>query len=145
MGRRMSKDLTIYGGETEPREVIDYPATLPYEVAMRVAPIKDICAAYNITKPEWDVIVKLPQFLADLKHAQRALKEEGASFRIKARMQAEELLKTSWKMIHAPTDEVPATVRADLIKFTARVAGLDGKDAGSSLGGGVAFQVNINL
>ena len=53
------------------------------------------------------------------------LKEDGASFKLKARAQSEELLKTSWALIHKPLDQVSASVKAQLIMFTVRCAGLD--------------------
>ncbi len=54
-----------------------------------------------------------------------ALQKDGAVFKLKARAQAEALLTTSWALIHRPLDEVPASVKADLIKFTIKAAGLD--------------------
>jgi hypothetical protein len=104
---------------------LSYPPTFPLELAMRTAPVADICAAYGVDQAAWQGLKADPRFVADLKAAQELLREEGMSFRVKARMQAEELLKTSWRLIHAPTDEVPASVKADLIKFTVRAAGLD--------------------
>jgi hypothetical protein len=66
------------------------------------------------------------------------------SFRIKAMLQADELLKTSWGMIH--NGALPATVRADLIKFTIRVAGLDAsKDGGGPGGDKPTFSITVNL
>lgn len=103
--------------------LLGYPPTLPIEVAMRTAPIRQICEAYGIDRDEWDALRVHPMFIADVKAAMDTLKEEGMSFTFKARMQAEELLKTSWQMIQ--NTATPPTVRADLIKFTIRAAGLD--------------------
>jgi hypothetical protein len=72
------------------------------------------------------------------------VKKEGMSFRLKARLQAEELLKTSWRLIHAPTDEVPPSVKADLVKATMRWAGYDNKEtAAGAVNNGFNIQINL--
>ena len=119
----MTTSLIPMVPEAHDPALLGYPPTLPIEIAMRTAPIKDICAAYNIDREEWEQLRVHPLFVADVKVAMETLKEEGMSFTVKARLQAEELLKTSWKMIQDST--TPPTVRADLIKFTIRAAGLD--------------------
>jgi hypothetical protein len=64
------------------------------------------------------------------------------SFKIKARIQAEELLKKSWSIIHS--EHTPVAVKADLIKATVRWADYEPKNGGPG-GLGNAFQININL
>lgn len=125
---------------------LGYPPTLPIEVALKTASIKEICEAYGLSKTEWDQLRADPVFIAEVAAAVEALKKEGMSFKMKARLQSEELLKTSWKMIHAPSDEVPASVKADLLKFTVRAAGLDGsKDQAAANTLQNALSININL
>lgn len=123
---------------------LGYPPTLPLEVALKTAPLSQIQAEYGFSDEEWAALKHDPSFLADLAAAVDMLRKEGMSFKTKARLQAEELLKTSWRLIHAPADEVPSSVKADLIKATARWAGYDNKEtaAGSSA---TALQININL
>jgi cytochrome P450 len=123
--------------------LLGYPPTLPIEIAMRTAPIKQICEAYGIDKDEWERLREHPIFVADVKAAAETLKEEGMSFTFKARMQAEELLKTSWQMIQNVT--TPPTVRADLIKFTIRAAGLDKSAQKEQAQQGFAPQLNIQI
>lgn len=122
-----------------------YPPTLPVEIALKTASIKDLCAEYNLSREEWEALKERPDFRADVKAWVDRLKEEGMSFKAKAQLQAEQLLITSWKMIHGGA-EVPPAVKADLIKFTIRAAGLDGsaqKEGGGAHG--TALQININL
>lgn len=69
------------------------------------------------------------------------IRENGLSFRLKARVQAEMLLETSWNLIH-DRDASPA-VRADLIKWTAKVAGLDSSKDGGGDGKGVSITINM--
>lgn len=134
---------------TDPSD-IGFPPTLPYELMMRVLPVKEIIDAYGLTQQEWDQLRVHPQFIEACRAAHKELQEEGASFRIKAKLQSEDLLKTSWNLIHDQTGDVAATVKADLIKFTWRVAGLDASvtQKAQAQAGAVAanaLQININL
>jgi hypothetical protein len=62
---------------------------------------------------------------------------------MKARAQAEELLVTSWTLIHSP--DVSAAVKADLIKQTVKWGGLEPKnEAEATAGGGVKITINLN-
>lgn len=124
---------------------LGYPPTLPIEIALKTAPMGQIQAEYGYTNEEWAALKHDPAFLADLTVAVEMVRKEGMSFKLKARLQAEELLKTSWRLIHAPADEVPSSVKADLIKSTARWAGYDNKEAGGTGNTGTALQININL
>lgn len=123
---------------------LGYPATLPIEVALRTAPIQRICEAYGLSKADWDVLRQHPQFIKDVATAHEELKKDGMSFRMKARLQSEELLKTSWRLIHASNDDVPPSVKADLIKFTIRAAGLEA-DKNTGQANTNNLQININL
>jgi hypothetical protein len=125
--------------------LLGYPATLPIEVALQTAPIKTICEAYGLSREQWNQLRVHPQFVADVRASHEELKKEGMSFRMKARLQAEELLKKSWTMIHEPFDRVPANVKADLIKFTVRAAGLEVDAKTGGAGSGNNLQININL
>lgn len=124
---------------------LGYPATLPIEVALKTAPIADICAAYGLSRDDWNDLRVNPLFVADLAKAVESLKRDGMRFRVKAQMQSEELLKTSWRLIHAPGDEVPPAVKADLIKFTIRSAGLDGSKDQGAAAQATPLQIQINL
>ena len=122
---------------------LGYPPTFPIEVALRTAPITEICEAYGISPEEWGLIRHEELFLADLARALECVKKEGMSFKLKARLQAEELLKTSWRTIHDP--ETPPTVKSALIQATIRWAGYDTPAAVQAGGGGAGFSININF
>jgi hypothetical protein len=129
---------------------LGFPPQLPIEIALREEPVKDICEAYGIDRAKWSEIRTNPMFVNALSAAAEMLQREGMTFRTKARLQAEELLKTSWLLIHSSNDQVPPAVKADLIKHTIKFAGLDAsidqKNAGGGGGGfGNALQININL
>jgi hypothetical protein len=128
----------------DPELDLGYPATLPLELALRIATPKKICEAYGISKTEFEVLARNPTFIDDLRRARELVRREGMSFKLKAMIQSDELLKTSWAMIH--NTALPATVRADLIKFTVRVAGLDAsKDQGAGGEDKPTFSITVNL
>lgn len=135
--------ISDYKPGRDPAE-LGWPPTLPIEIALKTAPMNDIRDAYGYSGDEWLALKDNSDFLADLAAAVQMVREEGMSFKLKARLQAEELLKTSWRLIHAPIDEVPSSVKADLIKATARWAGYDNKEA-SAGGGSVGLAIQINL
>lgn len=125
---------------------LGYPPTFPFEIALRTSSTRAICEAYNIDEPEWELIRHDPTFLGDLERAVKLVAEEGMSFKIKAKLQAEELLKTSWRMIHDAS--TPPQTRADLLKATMRWAEYDqppGKEGGSSGGGRASFAINFQF
>jgi hypothetical protein len=69
------------------------------------------------------------------------LQKEGMAFRVKARMQSEALLPTSWKLIHS--QYTPAAIKARMIEATWRVAGFEPKE--SDRAPVVPLQINIQL
>ena len=82
-------------------------------------------------------------FLQKLAAYREEVRTKGVTFRVKARAQAEELLKTSWILIHDPV--VSPAVKADLIKSTVKWAGLDTAPAneGQNAAGGVTITINL--
>jgi len=129
---------------------IGWPPTLPIEIALREQTPKEICAAYGIDRAEWQRLCADPVFGAAVQKAADMLQKEGMSFRVKAQLQSEELLRTSWGLIHSPNDQVAPSVKADLIKFTVLAAGLDAsieQKANGALGAGAGpgLQINIHL
>lgn len=131
-----------YSPGRDPAE-IGWPPTLPIEIALKTASMNDIRDAYGYSHEQWMALRDNPDFLADLAAAVEMVAQEGMSFKIKARLQAEELLKTSWRLIHAPIDEVPSSVKADLIKATARWAGYDTKENVAASGNNLNIQINL--
>ena len=124
---------------------LGFPPTLPVEIALHTAPLDRIKAAYNFTDDEWDALPHNPLFIKALTDAVEALKKDGVSFKMKAGLQADALLKKSWDMIHAHHDIVPSNVKADLIKFTIRCAGLEPDKGGGVNGGGNNLSIVIDL
>jgi hypothetical protein len=82
-------------------------------------------------------------FLKRVEIYREEIREKGLTFRLKARAQAEELLTTSYMLIHDPS--VSPAVKADLIKSTVKWAGLEpkGTEDNSAAGGGVKIMINL--
>lgn len=119
----------------------DWSMRMAVDVAIG-ASVESIMETYNLQHHDYTRIVNDAHFLAKVAGIRKSLEKEGASFRLKAQLQAEELLATSWQMIHDP--DVPSTVRAALIKDTVRWASWDNpQQVGGGPGGG--FSININL
>ena len=123
---------------------LGFSPLLPVELALKTAPIETIYRAYGLSDEEFELLMASPAFIAAYKEAQSLVKEEGMAFKLKAKMQAEEMLKVSWSMVH--DKETPPSVRADLLKWTSRVAGFEPKNV--EQGSGLAQQslnIQINL
>lgn len=120
---------------------LGFPPMLPIELALKIASPADICGHYGITREQFTAIIAHPVFVKAYQEAVESLKVDGMSFKVKARMQAEGFLATSFAMVTNPATS--DAVRADLIKNTVRWAGYDAKAA--EVGGGNAFNIQINL
>lgn len=120
---------------------IGFPPTLPLELALGEVPRNEILTEYGLDADSWDVLRANPVFQRALRDAVDTLAKDGMAFRVKARMQSEALLETSWKLIHS--QDTPSAVKADLIKHTHRVAGLEPKDG--VVVGGTNLQINLHL
>jgi len=125
--------------------LLAWPPTFAIEVAMHTGTAKEICEEYNISRDEWEQIKVHPAFIAEVAGVMEALREEGLDFKMRAKLQAVDLLRTSWAMIHSKSDEVPASVKADLIKATIRWAGYEPSKAVNETSNTNAFQINIKL
>jgi hypothetical protein len=103
-----------------------------------------IALEHGIKKTELVRFSRDIAFQKKIEELRASIKDKGLTFRLKARTQAEELLLTSWSLIHSPNTS-PA-VKADLIKSTVKWAGLEPRSDenmnGSSPGGVV---INIDL
>jgi len=84
-----------------------------------------------------------PIFLKKVDAYREEIRSKGMTFKLKARAQAEELLTTSWLLIH--DSAVSPAVKADLIKSTVKWAGLEPKGEVTNEGNGGGVRININL
>lgn len=124
---------------------LGWPPQLPIELALRTHTPKELCAAYGIEKAEWDELKLDPNFRAAVQAAMDEVRKDGVSFKLKARLMAEDYLANAYRMVNDKTGNVPANVKADLIKFTMRCAGFEKAGVDGALGSAQVTQININL
>lgn len=105
--------------------------------------LSEITARHNISASDILTFNADPVFLRKVEHYRSEIREKGLTFRLKARAQAEELLTTSWLLIHDPA--VSPAVKADLIKSTVKWGGLEPKEAGAASGDTGGVKITINL
>ena len=84
-----------------------------------------------------------PVFLKRVGDYREEIRDKGMTFRLKARAQAEELLTTSYLLIHDAS--VSPAVKADLIKSTVKWAGLEPRPDTPDAAGGNNVRITINL
>jgi hypothetical protein len=120
---------------------------LAFDIALRLEgsgeDLDEIVTRHQIAAGDLLVFNKDPVFLRKVADFRDEIRDKGVTFRLKARTQAEELLKTSWMLIHDPV--VSPAVKADLIKSTVKWAGLEPKNdtGGESSTGGVKITINL--
>lgn len=125
-----------------------WPPTLPIELALKTATPQELRVEYGYSDEEWEALRHNAVFLRELAGACELVRQEGMSFKLKAKLIAEENLKMTWKLIHGDGQIVPAAVKAKLIELTARWAGYDDKSAAGAAGGPVnanTLNIQINL
>ena len=98
---------------------------------------------HSVTASDLLIFNKDKVFLKKVESYRDEVREKGMTFKLKARAQAEELLTTSWTLIHSP--DVSAAVKADLIKSTVKWGGLEPKNEVSAEGAGGGVKITINL
>lgn len=106
--------------------------------------LDEIKDRHKVTASDLLVFNKDPVFLKKVDSYRGDIRDKGMTFKLKARAQAEELLQTSYLLIHSP--DVSPAVKADLIKSTVKWAGLEPKGDDAVVGGGVGgVKININF
>lgn len=125
-----------------------WPDRLAFDIALKLEgsgdKIEEILAKYELDALQLQDISKDKLFQKRVSSYREDIKTNGVTFRMKARAQAEELLLTSWQLIHDP--DVSPAVKADLIKSTVKWSGLEPKDnPGDAQQGGGGVKITINM
>lgn len=108
-------------------------------------PIEVLLMDCNITAQQFAALADDALFQRRVREYAKELTENGTSFTLKARLLAEDLLATNYKLAKHP--ETPPSVAEKLIANTVRWAGLEKKPdaADSTLQGGPKIAINISL
>jgi len=146
LAEREARRLRVMLGESyEPQSAADltFNPLIAYEIAVGVASPSVVFQKYGHSIEEAQVLIGLPAFIATIKKYKEELTRDGVTFRMRAKMQAEDLLTHSYTMAADP--ETPPAVRADLIKWTAKVAGPEPDSKEKGAGAGAGFSLNITF
>jgi hypothetical protein len=104
--------------------------------------VQDLLTRNNLTVSQFAEFANDKIFEKTVQDYREEIRKKGLTFRAKARVQAEELLKTSWILIHSI--DTPAAVKADLIKHTVKWADLEPKGTSvENSTGGVSITINL--
>lgn len=133
------------GYEPESAAALTFDPRIAYALALGVASPSVVFEKYGVSLEEAQRLIALPAFISTIKKYKDELAEKGVTFRLKAKIQAEDLLTHSYLLATDP--EAPAAVRADLIKWTAKMAGLEPseKEKGGGGGAGAGFALHITF
>lgn len=94
---------------------------IAYELALGVDEPADVFLRHGMSSEAGIALLATPGFSEVLSRVDQEVKASGMSFRAKAKVMAEELLGHGF--VIATDATAPMTVRADLIKWTAEMAG----------------------
>lgn len=134
------------GMDTLPLNHTRWSDRLAFDVALALEgsgeTLDEIKERHHIRASDLLEFNKDPVFLKAVERYREEIRDKGLTFRLKARAQAEELLTTSWGLIHSR--DVSPAVKADLIKSTVKWAGLEVKTE-ESVGATGGVKININF
>ena len=108
---------------------------LACELALKIDPVDEVFGRYGYTPEQAVVLLEQPAFSGLLEKISKEVAETGLSFRNKVRAIAEDLLPEAYAM--ATDITISSAVRTDIIKWAAKVGGLEPKekDDGRTSGG----------
>lgn len=106
--------------------------------------IPELLQQLHIDEDDFISIAQDPVFRKQVATYTKELSENGVSFQLKAKIQAEEMLKRNWRIVHDP--ETPAAVAVKAIENTVRWAGLEPKsNAAGAVAPGTGFNIIFNI
>lgn len=133
--------------DTSPLKHTKWSDRLAFDVALTLEgsgeTLQEVMGRHSIDANDLIAFKRDPVFLKKVEHYRDEVREKGMTFRLKARAQAEELLTTSYLLIHDPG--VSPAVKADLIKSTVKWAGLEPKNDDNAEGAAGGVRITINL
>lgn len=104
-------------------DLVPWDTRLCFDVALGIDSLEDILARYALAPAVFEQWAAHPLFSRTVAEFQKHIREHGLSFRAKARMQAEDLLGVAYGLVQ--DQKTPAPVRADLIKWIAKMGELE--------------------
>jgi len=133
--------------DTSPLKHTKWSDRLAFDVALTLEgsgeTMQEVMGRHSLSASDLLQFRQDPVFLKKVEHYRDEVREKGMTFRLKARAQAEELLTTSYLLIHDPG--VSPAVKADLIKSTVKWAGLEPRNDDNAEGSAGGVRITINL
>ena len=116
---------------------------LAVELALGVDDAEAIFGQYGYSPEQAATLLESPAFLTLLQQATKEIQETGLSFRTKAKLLAGELLPYANDIATDPLQS--AAVRAQLIIWSAKIAGFEPKEKEDLKGAGSGFTLSITF
>lgn len=141
--RRLAERLPE-GYEPSTATDITFDPRIAYELALAMDKPTVIFEKYGYSQEDAVAFIQNAAFMGTVRKYREEILAGGIGFKLRAKIQAEDLLTHSYLIATDP--ETPAAVRADMIKWTAKVAGYEptaGEKAGGAAGAG--FTLNITF
>lgn len=133
--------------DTSPVQLTQWSDRLAFDTALLLEgsgeTMDELLKRHNMPAENLLKFNKDTMFLKKVEAYRTEVRDKGLTFKLKARAQAEELLTTSWVLIHDPSTS-PA-VKADLIKATVKWGGLEPKGDQPEAGAAGGVRININF
>lgn len=113
------------------------------QVGMQL-PVEELLSQLNISKDTFLAYTRNPTFNAAARAFKKELEDSGASFELKARIQAEAMLQQLWDLVH--DKEIPATVRMKGIENAVRWGKLEPpKNEHMTAANAPSFSITFNI
>lgn len=116
---------------------------LAVELSLNMEDAEAIFRRYGFAPDQAADLVESPAFITLLERVTKDVRENGASFRAKAKAISEDLLPYAYDIAIDPQQS--AAVRADLIKWSAKVAGNEPKEKDEARGSGSGLTLSITF
>lgn len=144
----MIDDLPLIERKTSKHTIagISFDSRLPYDLAIGASDEREIFLRYGLSQEQAALLKEHELFKMSVAAASQELKESGMTFRLKAKVMAEDLLEEAYMIATDPLS--PTAERVKLIQWAAKMADLEPapKDKAQAVGiGGGGFNLQIVL
>ena len=122
----------------------EWPAQFPMALALEVEDLPALLDRFQITPERFELLKPLPAFRKAVAEAQRDVREQGHTFKLKCKTIAEDFLDTLY--LELQNDKVGLSTKVDVFKYLTRMGGLEPQAASASVQSNApVVQIMINL
>lgn len=124
------------------KKLLSVPVEMIKEVATGLEDGEAIAGRFGYTSEEWKVLSVQPAFVMDVNRYRSEFERTGQTFKLKAKMLAEELLANVF--VHAMSDDVPVKDKTAALQMLAKYGELEPKtNLTATQGSGFSITINI--